>query len=349
MRSKLFVPGSRPELFEKAMATEADALSIDLEDAVDESRKDEARAHVAAFLHRRRAAKRLIVRVNGLGTRHFIADLEAIAPGRPDLINLPMVERADDVRAAAEALAAIEQRHGLREPIGFLANIETPQGLRRAAEIAAADARVAGLQLGLADLLEPLGIDRGHAMAVQQIQLQVRLAAGESGRWACDSVFAGVKDPEGFTREAEVARRLGFIGKSCIHPSQVALANAAFRPTDGEIVRAQRIVTAAAEAEQQRLGAYLVDGQMIDAPFVARAREVVALAARLDLVGGGESPKRSACEAAQRRRLAQRLGSATICKSLSASKPHPFQGLLARACLSTRAVETWDRATLAST
>ena len=117
-------------------------------------------------------------------------------------------------------------------------------GLRLAAEIAAADPRVAGLQIGFADLFEPLGIDRRDAAAVQQVQLAVRLAAGEAGVLAYDAAFADVNDAEGFRREAEVARRLGFIGKSCIHPSQVPIANAVFRPSEAEIAQALRVVAA---------------------------------------------------------------------------------------------------------
>ena len=168
-----------------------------------------------------------------------------------------------------------------------LLNIESPRGLRRAAEIAAADPRVAGLQVGYGDLFEPLGIDRGDAAAVHQVQLLVRLAAGEAGLWACDAAFAAVDDADGFTREAVAARRLGYVGKTCIHPSQVALANEAFRPSEQEIAQALRVVAAAREAALKGLGAFLVDGRMIDAPFARRAEAVVALARRLGLVPVG--------------------------------------------------------------
>lgn len=292
MRSKLFVPGSRPELFGKALSSQADALSIDIEDAVEESRKGEARKEVQRLLEGRdRSAdnKVIIVRVNALTTPHFLPDLEAIVGPGLDMVNLPMAESADDVHEAVAALARIEKACGLATPLPLLVNIETAKGLRRAAEIAAADPRVAGLQLGFADLLEPLGIDRRNAIAVQQIQLQIRLAAGESGRWAYDSAFADVKDQEGYRREADISRRLGFLGKSCIHPSQIALANDVFRPSDEEIAHALRVVEASRTALRDGVGAYMVDGKMIDIPFVRRAETVVALAQRLKLVPGDGS------------------------------------------------------------
>lgn len=285
MRSKLFVPGSRPELFAKALAGEADALSIDLEDAVEESRKREARAAVRELLRSLPAdkSKTIIVRVNGIATEHFEADLEAIAGPGLDLVNVPMTETGDDVRRAAAAIGRIEKTKGIAAPIGILANVETPKAFRLAHELAGADPRVAGLQLGFGDLLEPLRIDRYDPAVVLQFQLGVRLAAGEAGVFAYDSAFANVKDADALRREAETARRLGYLGKSAIHPSQVPIINAAFRPTDAEIAHSLRVVDAARAATAKGVGAYMVDGKMVDAPFVVRAEAIVALARRLGL------------------------------------------------------------------
>jgi citrate lyase subunit beta/citryl-CoA lyase len=285
MRSKLFVPGSRPEFFAKAMAGEADAISIDLEDAVDESRKAEARAAVKAFLVSLPAdrSKTIIVRVNGIATEHFEADVEAIAGPGLDLINVPMTETGDDVRKAAAVIGRVVKAKGIANPIGILANIETAKAFRLAAEIAGADERVAGLQLGFGDLLEPLGIDRYNPAIVLQFQLAVRLAAGEAGVFAYDSAFANVKDTEALKREAEAARKLGYLGKSAIHPSQVPIINAAFRPSDEEIAHSLRVVAAARDAQAKGVGAWMVDGKMVDAPFVVRAEAIVALAHRLGL------------------------------------------------------------------
>lgn len=287
MRSKLFVPGSRPELFDKALAGAADALSFDLEDAVLESRKAEARQILGAWLKRPEATasgKTLIVRVNARDTPHFAADVAAVVQAGVHLLNLPKTESVDDVHAAAQALEAAERANGVVQPLGLLLNIESPRALRRAAELAAAHPRVAGLQLGLGDLFEPLQIDRHNPAALAPVWLQLRLAAGEAGVFAYDGAYAQVNNPAGFQAEAEAARRFGFLGKSCIHPSQVALANAAFQPSADAIARAQRVVAGAAAAQAQGSGATLVDGAMVDAPFLQRARQLLADARRYGLL-----------------------------------------------------------------
>ncbi len=278
MRSKLFVPSSRPELFPKALASAADAISFDLEDAVGEHQKNTARntlreALVSSTLTS--SSKTVIVRVNPVRSVHFPEDIEAVAVPRLDLLNLPKVESPEDVRAAAQAIAQLESARRLARPIGFLVNIESPCGLRRAAEIASSDPRVTGLQLGLGDLFESLGIDRRDSSTVRHVQLMVRLAAGEAGIWACDTAYGDIKDAEGFRAEAIAAKRLGYAGKSCIHPSQVNIANEVFQPSAAEIAFARRVVEA---AERTSDGVFTVDGKMIDAPFLQRARTVLALA-----------------------------------------------------------------------
>jgi len=281
MRSKLFVPGVRPELFAKALAGDADALSFDLEDSVPEARKGEARESVSALLQSApllATAKIVVVRVNALDTPHLAADLAAVARMGVDLINLPKVESAQDVLAVVALLERAEAANGVARPIGLLANIETPRGLRLAAEIASAHPRVAGLQLGLADLFQPLGIDRRDPANVHATLYAMRMAAAEAGVFAWDAAFADIGDADGFRAEAGMARRLGYVGKSCIHPSQVALANQAFQPDAEEIAAARRIVAAAREAGAAGRGAFLVDGRMVDLPFLKRAEAILASA-----------------------------------------------------------------------
>ncbi|TDP72328.1 citrate lyase subunit beta/citryl-CoA lyase [Roseateles toxinivorans] len=281
MRSKLFVPGVRPELFDKALAGAADALSIDLEDAVPEERKASARDLVQAFVTSdaaRSAVKLIIVRVNALGTPHFEADLQAVARPGLALLNLPKPESADDVRMAVAALERAERANGVDQPIRLLLNIETPKALRAVAAIAAAHPRVAGLQLGLGDLFAPHGIARRDAANVHAVMFAVRMAAAEAGVFAVDGAFADVADAEGYRAEARMAQRLGFAGKSCIHPSQVALAHEVFRPGGEEIEHARRVVEAARAAAAQGRGAFLVDGRMIDLPFLRRAEALLAAA-----------------------------------------------------------------------
>jgi citrate lyase subunit beta/citryl-CoA lyase len=271
MRSKLFVPGSRPELFDKALASDADGLSFDLEDAVAEGRKAEAREAVADFLRALPAGhgKAMIVRVNARGTPHFEADVAAVAQHSLDALNIPMCESPEDVVAAATLLDCAGCGAGI------LVNIETPRALRVAAELALAHPRVCGLQIGYADLFEPAGIARDAEAALDHVRVAVRLAAAEAGVPAFDGALATIASPERLMAEARAAKRLGFAGKSCIHPSQVAAVNTAFLPTEAELAHARRVLAAAREAQAKGIGAFTVDGQMVDAPFIARARALL--------------------------------------------------------------------------
>jgi citrate lyase subunit beta/citryl-CoA lyase len=288
MRSKLFVPGSRPELFAKALAGPADALSLDLEDSVAAARKAEAREGVRAMLAGTPAGhgKTIIVRVNAMDTPYFADDVAAVVLPGVHMINLPKPGSPDEVRAASEAIARAEKANGVTVPVGLLLNIESPQALHDAAALAKADKRVVGLQMGLADMFEPINMDRRETAAIQQAMFAVRMAAGQAGVFAYDSVFPDIKDTEGFRAEAALARRMGFLGKSCIHPTQVPLANEAFRPSDAEIAHALKVVEAAAKADSDGVGAYVVDGKMIDIPFVIRARAIVESARGMGLLPG---------------------------------------------------------------
>jgi citrate lyase beta subunit len=169
------------------------------------------------------------------------------------------------------------------QALRLLVNIETPAAFRRSYEIASAHPCVAGLQLGLGDLFEPLGIDRDNPAAVQQVQMALRLAAGEAGVDVFDGAYPNITDLDGFAREAQTARRLGFAGKSCIHPSQVETANAAFLPTGDEIAHALAVEIAWREAKAQGKGAFTVNGRMLDGPLITRALAIAELARQLDL------------------------------------------------------------------
>jgi citrate lyase subunit beta/citryl-CoA lyase len=194
-----------------------------------------------------------------------------------------MPASAGDVRHCAEAIRRVAKGKGVAAA-GIMANIETPRAFRLAAEIATADPLVKGLQIGFGDLLEPYGIERYDPRVVLHFQLGVKVAAAEAGVFAYDSAMADVKNVAFLRQEAETARRLGFLGKSAIHPSQVAVINEVFRPTDAEIAHSLAVVASARENAAKGVGAWTVDGKMIDAPFVARAEAILAVARRLGLV-----------------------------------------------------------------
>lgn len=268
-------------MFEKALATAADALSFDLEDAVAADKKEEARRAVAAFLQTRMVAstKTAIVRVNPVHSPLFAADIETLIGPGLHVLNIPKLETADDVRVALEIIERFESKRNLKDTITVLANLETPKALRLAAEIATASSRVVGLQIGLLDLCGACGIEATEQAAIEHFRLRVRVAAAEAGIAAYDSAFANIKDLDGFRASAIAARRLGFSGKSCIHPSQVPIANEVFSPSVEEVTYAERVVAAAMAPETA--GAFALDGKMIDAPVVARARAILELAAIL--------------------------------------------------------------------
>ena len=279
MRSKLFVPGARAALFDKALRSAADAVSFDLEDAVAQEAKAQARLLVGAALREapaRALRSLLIVRVNAPDTPAFEADLKAVVQPGLAFINLPKVQSAADVLRAVSTLERVESENGVTRPIELLVTIETPRALLRAFEIASAHPRVTGLQLGLGDLFEPLAIDRRDAANLHAAMFALRLAAGAAGVFACDGAYAELQDLPGFRAEAEMAQRLGFIGKSCIHLSQVATANEVFGHPNhsNDLAAALRIVEAARAARGQAV--FVVDGKMIDAPYLQRAQAVVA-------------------------------------------------------------------------
>lgn len=283
MRSKLFVPASRPELFIKALRSRADSLCFDLEDAVLPHRKDHARAALAELLDssafheiKQETGKTVMVRINAMDTNQLDQDLAAACRHGVDIINLPKADTPDAVQAFMGHLLAVEAATStMQKPIDVrvLVNIETPHALHHAADIASAHERVWGLQLGLGDLFEPLGIARHDPQNVHAVMFALRMAAGRSGRIVYDTAYTDVANAEGYRAEAQCARRLGFLGKTCIHPSQVDIANAVFSPSADEVAWAEKVV-AAAEANSVN-GAYMLEGKMIDLPFVERAHAVL--------------------------------------------------------------------------
>ncbi len=277
MRSKLFVPAVRPELFVKAIATAADAICFDLEDGVSAERKSEARGHLDAFLGSPDAVvnKCLLVRVNPASSADFPYDLKACVKAPVFAVALPKVETKEEIHHAAEMIFAIEQERGINPPLRILITIESPRGLRNAYELAASSPRICGLQLGFADLLEPLGISSDYAVARQQIRVVLRLAAAEAGLDCYEAAYPLIRDHAGFLAQLTDARALGFAGASCLHPDQVGPANRVFTPTTEEIAYAEAVMAAAEEANRKGNSIAVLNGKMIDGPFILRAKAIL--------------------------------------------------------------------------
>ena len=293
MRSLLFVPGDSPKKLEKAKASGADALILDLEDSVSGDRKGEARATTLAFLkefgpHARRP--RLFVRVNGLSTGLTDDDLEVVA-GRPDGIMLPKAEGGSAVVHLDAKLAAHEALHGL--PDGHVRIValttETAKALFLAGTYAAASARLIGLTWGAEDLSAELGAEtnrdpEGRFLDPYRLARSLCLAAAASAEvQAIDTVYVDFRNSAGLRRETEEARRDGFTAKIAIHPGQVDIINAVFTPTAEAIAKAKAVVAAfAADASAGVVG---LDGVMYDRPHLRRAEQLLARAKAAGLDG----------------------------------------------------------------
>lgn len=269
-RSLLYVPGSNARALEKARGLAADMLIIDLEDAVPAGRKAEAREAARAVIAAGYPGKRVAVRINGFDSAEQAADVHALSGTAVDMIVIPKVERA-------ESLNPIALEFG--RPL--LAMVETPAGVFSARDIAAHPS-VIGLIAGLNDLAHELRLPDGRdrsamSLAIQSIVLAARAARG----WAFDGVWNAIDDVPGFEVEAADGRRLGFDGKTLIHPAQVEPCNRIFAPSAAEIAAAAALVAAATG------GAQRYAGQMIEDMHVASARAILARAAQQDALSNG--------------------------------------------------------------
>jgi citrate lyase subunit beta/citryl-CoA lyase len=232
------------------------------------------------------SGKTVIVRVNAMDTPHFADDIAAVAQPGVHLINIPKPESPAHVRAAVEAIERAEQANGVRTAIGLLLNIEAPSALRTAAQLARRIRAWPGCSWGSATCSS-----RWASHVESRLRSSRRCSRCASPRARRVSMPTTARSrtsamPKAFRAEAMLSRNLGFLGKTCIHPSQIAIANEVFRPTDEEIAHACKVVEAARDADAKGVGAYVVDGKMIDIPFVIRARAIVASARSLGLLPG---------------------------------------------------------------
>lgn len=278
LRSFLFAPGNHARRVEKALTLPADAIILDLEDAVAISEKPATRELVVSAFGRARSGK-LYVRVNAYSTEWCYADIVAIARYGLDGIVLPKVETADQLRSADWLLSNLERERGL--PVGgidLVPIIETALGMTNVGAIAGSLSRTKRLAFGAGDYTLDLGMvwsrDEAELSPARSAVVMASRAAGIEP--PLDTVWADLRDAEGFARSAERAAALGFQGKMCIHPDQIAVTNAAFSPSEQQLAWAKRVVAAFEEAEAKGLASIQLDGQFIDYPIVQRARQVVA-------------------------------------------------------------------------
>ncbi len=283
LRSLLFAPGNHARRREKAFECGADAVILDLEDAVPPGEKADARTAVAAALAAPRQCQAW-VRVNGVDTPWCWCDLDAMVRAGLDGLVVPKVEDPVALQTLDWVITQLERERGLAPGgIELVALIETARGLAAAPAIAAATPRLARLSYGIADYSLDVALEAGD----DEAELAwVRAALVQASRLAgleppVDSVVVQVRDGERFTAAARRARRAGLRGKLCLHPDQVPLANEVFSPDPAEVERSRAIVAAFEAAEAGGSAAISVGGEFVDYPVVARARAVLELAGRL--------------------------------------------------------------------
>ncbi|MHC1786102.1 MAG: CoA ester lyase [Christensenellales bacterium] len=287
-RTMLFVPGNSPAMLLNADIHGADALILDLEDAVAPGEKDAARVLVTKAVQALgyRGCE-IIIRINPLDSAWSGQDIAAMVPLRPALIMPTKVACADEVRSISALILAAERANGLPEGlIGLMPLLETAAGIEHAFEIAAADPRVQALFLGAEDLSSDLQAARSKGgEEIRYARGRVVVAARAAGIACYDTPFTDVNDEEGLLEDARLARALGFTGKAVISPRHVAAVNAVFSPSQSEIAYAHEVMAAIAEAEKLSKGAVSLRGKMIDKPIVDRARRVLDEARALGLEG----------------------------------------------------------------
>ena len=308
-RSELAVPGSSPKLFEKAAKSAADVIFLDLEDAVAPDDKPQARKNIIEAINDVDwGNKTLAVRINGLDTHYMYRDVVDVvenAGERIDLIMIPKVGTASDVYAVDMLVTQIEVAKGRKKRIGFELIIETALGMANIDEIATASKRNESLHFGVADYAastkaQTTGIggpnpsygiltdkdgdkprdyhwgDMWHYATARMV-----VAARAAGLRPVDGPFGDFSDPEGFKAHARRAAVLGCEGKWAIHPSQIALANEVFSPSEAEIAKAKRILEAMEQAQKEGRGAVALDGKLIDFASIRQAEVMVKKAEQI--------------------------------------------------------------------
>ncbi len=305
-RSELAVPGSQPRFFEKAAASAADVVFLDLEDAVAPDDKEQARRNVIEALNDIDwGEKTMAVRINGLDTHYMYRDVVDVmeqAGRRLDLVMIPKVGTAADVYAVDMLVTQIESAMGHSSPVGFSLLIESALGMANIDAIAGASARTEALHFGPADYAASTGArttsvggpNPDYAVLTDPDdagrrdlhwgdmwhygQARVVVAARANGLRPVDGPLGDFKDPDGYRAAARRAAALGFEGKWAIHPSQIELANEVFSPSEAEVAQARRIVEAMAAAAREGKGAVSLDGRLIDLASIRQAEVIVGKA-----------------------------------------------------------------------
>ena len=273
-RSMLYMPGSKPRALEKARGLAADALILDLEDAVPPAEKDAARDIVAeALTTGGYGARELIVRINGLDTDWGAADLAMVAKSNADAILIPKVES----KAMTQEVVAMLEAERASADIAIWAMMETPLGILNALAIAQSHPKMAGMVMGTNDLVKELQATHAPGRAPVSTSLSLCLLAARATGLACiDGVYNAFKDDEGLRAECTDGCARGFDGKTLIHPAQLAIANESFGPTEGALAEAREQLAAFEAVEAAGQGVAVVNGRIVENLHVETAKRLIA-------------------------------------------------------------------------
>jgi citrate lyase subunit beta/citryl-CoA lyase len=288
-RSFLFAPGNHTRRVEKALTLGADAVILDLEDAVANAEKKATRVVVVEALQRPRRCQGY-VRVNSLGTQWSHGDFVAVVAAGVDGIVLPKVESASDLQTGEWLLQSLERERGLPDgSIDLIPIIETAAGFTNMRSIMAAAKRTRRVAFGAGDFTLDVGItwsaDELELLPYRNTFVVESRAAGLEP--PLDTVWVSLQDADGFARSVQRAKDLGFQGKLCIHPDQVPVVNERFRPSEAELAHARKVVSAFAQAERDGLAAIQVDGKFVDYPIVYLAQRLIARGEAIEAAGRG--------------------------------------------------------------
>lgn len=279
-RTMLFVPGNNPGMLKDAGLYGADSLMFDLEDAVAITEKDSARFLVYnAIKSLDYGDTEIVVRINGLDNPFGREDIEAVVRAGADVIRLPKTETREDILAVEEIIEEVERKAGRLGQTKMMAAIESTIGVINAYSIATSSKRLIGIALGAEDYVTNLKTKRyPDGMELMGARSQIVIAARAAGIYALDTVYSDIDNMEGFKREVELIKQLGFDGKSVINPRQIKPVHEIFTPTEKEIEKSRNIVRAAREAQKQGIGVISLNGKMIDKPIIERAERLLQLA-----------------------------------------------------------------------
>jgi citrate lyase subunit beta/citryl-CoA lyase len=284
-RTMLFVPGNNPGMLKDAGLYGADSLMFDLEDAVAVTEKDSARFLVYnAIKNLDYGDTEIVVRINALDNPFGREDIEAVVRAGADVIRLPKTETKEDILEVEAAIEEVERKIGKLGRTKMMAAIESTIGVINAYPIATASKRLIGIALGAEDYVTNLKTKRyPDGMELMGARSQIVIAARAAGIYALDTVYSDIDDMEGFKREVELIKQLGFDGKSVINPRQIKPVHEIFTPTQKDIEKSINIVKAAWVAKNQGLGVISLNGKMIDKPIIERAERLLQLASAAGL------------------------------------------------------------------